>query len=66
MPLVEMFVVNLHPVRRRLLMDKTLKISFVRQEGDPGAVLEENIGGSNPKKLTTILGVTPQNTGQNC
>jgi len=54
MPLVEMFVVNLHPVRRRLLMDKTLKISFVRQEGDPGAVLEENIGGSNPKKLTTI------------
>ena len=51
MPLVEMFVVNLHPVRRRLLMDKTLKISFVRQEGDTGAVLEENIGGSNPKKV---------------
>ena len=46
-------------------MDKTLNIAFVRLEEDPGAILEENIEGGNPKKLTTILGVAPQNTGQN-
>jgi len=49
MPVVEMLVVNLQPVRRRLLMDKTLNIAFVRLEGDPGAILEENIGGQSKK-----------------
>jgi len=48
--IVEMFVVNLHLVGRRLLMDKTLNIAFVRLEGDPGAILEENIGGGAIQK----------------
>ena len=59
MSLVEMFVVNLHPVRRRLLMDKTLNTAFVRLEEDPAAILEENMGGGNPKKLTTIFRCHP-------
>jgi len=50
MPVVEMFVVNLHPVRRRLLIDKTLNIAFVRPERDPGVILEENIGGGAIQK----------------
>ena len=29
-------------------MDKTLNIAYVRLEGDPEAILEENMGG-NPK-----------------
>ena len=50
MPPIEMFVVNLHPVIRRLLIDKTLNIAFVRPERDPGVILEENIGGGAIQK----------------
>ena len=61
MPLVVMFVVNLHPVRRRLLMDKTLNIAFVRLEGDSGAVLDENIGGRQSTEVDNHLGVAVHN-----
>ena len=51
MPVVEMLVVNLHPVRKRLLMDKTLNIAFVRLERDPGDSRGKYWGGGQSKKV---------------